>query len=113
MSTIVDIKQVKHPINTAADLGQVIRAVRKSTRVRQDDLASAVGVSKQFVVDVEKGKPTVQFDRVMLLLRELGISLSVDIPHEASIELQELRTARSSVDGVASKASRKPSEGSP
>ena len=33
---------MKHPINSAADLGSVIRAVRKSTPVRHDDLAGAV-----------------------------------------------------------------------
>jgi y4mF family transcriptional regulator len=103
---------MKHQITSAEDLGLIIRAVRKSTRIRQDDLASAVGVSKQFAVDVEKGKPTVQFGRMLRLLRELGISLSVDIPQEASVELQALRVARSSVEGARPKGSRKSSEGS-
>ncbi len=69
----------------------MIRAVRKTTHVRQDDLAGAVGVSRQFAVDVEKGKPTVQFGRLMLLLDELGIALHVDIPDEASRTLSMLK----------------------
>lgn len=81
---------MKHTIDSAEQLGRIIRAVRKSTRVRQDDLAAVVGVSRQFAVDVEKGKPTVQLERVLRLLRELGVELSVDLPLEASKELERL-----------------------
>ncbi|MCE4554902.1 helix-turn-helix domain-containing protein [Roseateles cellulosilyticus] len=62
--------------------------------MRQDDLAGAAGVSRQFAVDVEKGKPTIQLGRVLLLLQELGISLSVDIPDEASKTLSMLKARR-------------------
>jgi transcriptional regulator with XRE-family HTH domain len=85
---------MKHPIHSAADLGLVIRAVRKSTHVRQDDLAGAVRVSRQFTHDVEQGKPTVQLGRVLLLLKELGIALNVDIPDEASRTLSTLQPSR-------------------
>lgn len=94
MSTIGDII-VKHNIQSTEELGLIIRAVRKSTQVRQDDLAAIVGVSRQFTVDVEKGKPTVQFARVLRLLKELGIELSVDIPLAASQELGLLTRRRS------------------
>jgi y4mF family transcriptional regulator len=89
MSTNEDIN-MKHAIQSTEELGLVIRAVRKSTQVRQDDLAAMVGVSRQFTVDVEKGKPTVQLARVLRLLKELGIELSVDIPSAASQELERL-----------------------
>ncbi|MEI7444450.1 MAG: helix-turn-helix domain-containing protein [Burkholderiales bacterium] len=82
---------MKHAIRSAEDLGRVIRAVRKSTGMRQDDLAAVVGVSQQFAVDVERGKPTVQFGRVLRLLDELGIPLTVEIPDEASRTLEALR----------------------
>lgn len=82
---------MRHVIQSTTELGLAIRAVRKSTQVRQDDLAAMVGVSRQFTVDVEKGKPTVQMARVMRLLKELGIELSVDIPAAASKEFDRLR----------------------
>lgn len=85
---------MKHTIHSIEDLGLVIRAVRKSSGLRQDDLAGAVGVSRQFTVDVERGKPTVQFGRVLLLLEELGITLAVEIPDEASRTLSDLQTRR-------------------
>jgi y4mF family transcriptional regulator len=86
---------MKHILQSTEELGLVIRAVRKSTHVRQDDLAAMVGVSRQFTVDVEKGKPTVQLARVLRLLKELGIELSVDIPSAASKELERLARRRS------------------
>jgi transcriptional regulator with XRE-family HTH domain len=85
---------MKIPIHSVEDLGLSIRAVRKSSNVRQDDLAGAVRVSRQFTVDVEKGKPTVQLGRVLLLLQELGIALSVEIPDEAFRTLMLLRSQR-------------------
>ncbi len=86
---------MKQAIHSVEDLGLVIRAVRKSSGVRQDDLASTVGVSKQFTADVERGKPTAQMGRVMLLLQELGIALNVDIPDSALPVLQQLQARRS------------------
>ena len=51
-------------------------------------------VSRQFTHDVEQGKPTIQLGRVLLLLRELGIALNVDIPDEASRTLATLQPSR-------------------
>jgi y4mF family transcriptional regulator len=82
---------MKHSILSPLDLARVIRAARKSVKVRQDDLAGAVGVSRQFAVDVEKGKPTVQLGKVLQLLNELGVVLSVDLPEEASRAYEQLR----------------------
>lgn len=96
---------MKHLIHSSTDLALVVRAVRKSVGVRQDDLAGAVGVSRQFAVDVEKGKPTVQFGKVLQLLEELGVVLSVDLPEDASRALETLRLST----GHTSPAKRRPS----
>lgn len=108
MSSFVDI-HMKHTIQSTQELGLVIRAVRKSTQVRQDDLAAMVGVSRQFTVDVEKGKPTVQMARVLRLLKELGVELSVTIPLAASKELERLtrRSAEASRPTAKTKDARK------
>ena len=78
-------------IHSPADLGQVIRTVRRHSKVRLDDLAATAGVSKQFTSDVEHGKPTVQLGRVLKLLSELGVSFELDIPEEAARALATLR----------------------
>lgn len=79
-------------IQSVADLGLALRAARKSTKVRLDDLADMAGVSKQFVSDVEYGKPTVQLGLVLKLLSEVGLPLTLDIPDAAEPVLHTLRT---------------------
>ena len=80
------------PIQSVTDLGLAIRAVRRHSHVRIDDLAGTAGVSKQFTQDVELGKPTVQLGRVLKLLAELGLPLELDIPGEAAHALETLRS---------------------
>jgi len=92
---------MKKTIDSPEDLGLLIRAVRKSSRVRQDDLSAMAGVSRQFAIDVERGKPTAQFGRVLLLLKELGIALTADIPDEAAEVLDKLRRKRSAASAGA------------
>ena len=83
------------PVTSSRELGQIVRAVRKEAGVRLDDLAAIVGVSKQFTSDVEHGKPTVQLERVLRVLAELGIELSVEVPAAIEPRLQQLRKAGS------------------
>jgi len=85
---------MKHPIHSAQDLALAVRAARKSSGIRQDDLAGIVQVSKQFTADVEHGKPTTQLGLVIQLLKELGLSLTVDLPESAVPELRRLETLR-------------------
>ena len=86
------------PIQSVANLGAAIRAVRRTGRVRMDDLAATAGVSKQFTQDVEHGKPTVQFGRVLKLLAELGIRLELDSPDEVARALESPRTKAGAKD---------------
>ena len=75
------------PINSVADLGLALRALRRTSKVRLDDMAAISGVSKQFASDVELGKETVQMGLVFKLLDVMGLRLSVDIVEHAEPEL--------------------------
>jgi len=56
MSSYADIRrEEKHAHSNAADLGRSSRPPHK-TRPRQKSLAQKVGVSRQWIVDVERGK---------------------------------------------------------
>lgn len=79
------------PIQSVAELGLALRATRRAGRVRLDDLAQITGVSKQFLSDVEYGKPTVQLGLVLKLLQEVGISMTLEVPQDALLELDKLR----------------------
>jgi len=81
------------PIRTVSDLGLVLRAVRKSQGVRLDDVAGSAGVGHVFVRDVEHGKETVQMGRVLKLLAEIGIALSIEVPADALPQWEKLKSS--------------------
>lgn len=64
-------------VTSVESVGVAIRAVRKVSGIRQDDVP---GVSHMFLRDLEKGKESVQFGRVLKVLDELGIRLVLEVP---------------------------------
>lgn len=64
-------------MTTPADLGQTIRETRKAQGLRQDELAAAAGVGLRFVVDLERGKPTVQLGLALAVLDALGLRVQI------------------------------------
>lgn len=76
-------------IDTPARLGQVVRAVRKAQRIRQDDAAGAIGVSENFLGKIERGGDTVQWAKLHQVLMGLGIRLIADIPEEVASVLPQ------------------------
>jgi transcriptional regulator with XRE-family HTH domain len=63
------------PISFTRDLGQLIKNARKAANIPIDQAALLAGVSKQFLSDVEHGKPTVQFEKTLALAQQFGIEL--------------------------------------
>ena len=63
-------------IKNAEDLGRVVREARKAQKLSQDDLAGMAGTGRRFIVDLEKGKETVQFGKVLRVLATLGVSIA-------------------------------------
>ena len=82
---------MKRHITSVADLGTLVRATRKSAGMRLDDLAATANLSKQFVNDVELGKPGVQLGKVFQLLQELGVYLLVDVPDEVDSRVADAK----------------------
>lgn len=64
-------------VRTPAEIGHLVRGRRRRLGWKQDELARRVGVSRQWVVDLEKGKPGTRLDLVLRTLRELDALLSV------------------------------------
>ena len=63
-----------------AAIGQVIREERKELGLRQDELAAASGVGLRFLVELERGKPTVQMGKVLDVISALGCELQIKRP---------------------------------
>ena len=68
---------MKIALRTVEDAGLAIRALRKQAGIRIDDFALTARVSKQFMTDLENGKPTVQLQKVLDLLDILGLELVI------------------------------------
>lgn len=67
-------------VRAPLDLGLVIRARRKALGLDQRALADRVGVSRQWIVAIEQGKPGAELGLVLRTLRELDIQLAVSSP---------------------------------
>jgi hypothetical protein len=80
------------PIHSPEQLGLLIRATRRTQKLRIDDTAGTAGVGHVFVREVERGKPTVQLGRVMQLLAELGIELKAEVQDAALPEFRRLQS---------------------
>ena len=70
-------------VKTVAEIGEVIRGRRNELGLDQADLAKRCGVSRQWLVAVERGKPRAQIELVLRVLRELDIDLALRRPSQA------------------------------
>jgi y4mF family transcriptional regulator len=64
-------------VRLAADVGNIVRAQRQEMGLRQLDVAGLGNTGNRLIVDIEKGKPTVQLQKVLDLLDLLGLELTV------------------------------------
>lgn len=65
---------------TVEQIGTVIRQARLAQGLRQDQLAAAAGVGVRFLVELERGKPTVRLAKVLAVLDALGGGIHVTLP---------------------------------
>lgn len=65
-------------ITTPRDLGAAIKDRRKQLGLGQAELAARVGVSRQWLIQVEGGKAGVATGLVLRLLNTLGLRLMLD-----------------------------------
>jgi y4mF family transcriptional regulator len=69
---------------TPKDLGLLIRDQRRRLGLDQHDLAQRVGVSRQWVVEIEGGKSRAALVLVLRTLAALGLELDVRLPGQAT-----------------------------
>ena len=56
-------------------LGEVVRRERKEQNLTQSELADFSGVGLNFVSQLERGKETIRLDKLLAVLKVLGIEL--------------------------------------
>ncbi|MCK5745979.1 MAG: helix-turn-helix transcriptional regulator [Oricola sp.] len=64
-------------LRTAKHVGAAIRDWRKKRGLDQAELADKVGVSRRWIVQVEKGKPRAAQNLVLKTFDALGVSLKI------------------------------------
>jgi HTH-type transcriptional regulator/antitoxin HipB len=66
------------PVRNLKDLGAAIRDRRRGLGLGQQALAERVGVSRQWIVEAEHGKPRASVGLILRTLEALGLNLSIE-----------------------------------
>jgi y4mF family transcriptional regulator len=62
---------------TVRDFATLARKRRRELGLAQAQLAAAVGVGREWIIDFEKGKSTVEWGLVFRTLKELGLEIDL------------------------------------
>jgi HTH-type transcriptional regulator/antitoxin HipB len=65
---------------TSTQVGALVRETRARLGLTQERLAMAAGTGLRFIIDLEKGKPTCQLQKVLTVLNTLGIKMTLSSP---------------------------------
>jgi HTH-type transcriptional regulator/antitoxin HipB len=90
-------------VRTPADLGAVIRDRRKQLKLDQAALAKQIGVSRQWVIEIERGHPRAELALVLRAADALDIHLDANVGPAQDRH----RSNRVDIDAIVAKAKKK------
>lgn len=64
-------------VTSAQDIGKLVKVKRKQDGLTQTELAELCQIGTRFLSELENGKPSLHFDKVMLVLQNLGLQISI------------------------------------
>lgn len=73
-------------VRTPADIGGLIRTRRRELGLDQAELAARVGVSRLWIIEIERGKPRAELGLVLRTLAVLGIELDASASSDAGTD---------------------------
>lgn len=73
-------------------LGEAVRRERKARNLTQQELGELAGTGLNFVSQVERGKETVRLDKLLAIMKVLGLELVVARGHNKVSLSKELRS---------------------
>ena len=85
-------------VRTPSDLGLLIRERRKKLGLDQQELATKVGVSRLWIIEIEKGKPRAEIGLLMRTL--LALDLELDVSTEPAAPPVKRRAGAVSVPDI-------------
>lgn len=60
------------------EIGAIVKSTRKKLGVTQRNLALTSGTGLRFIIELEQGKPTCQLEKVLTVLRTLGLRVVIE-----------------------------------
>jgi y4mF family transcriptional regulator len=69
------VGRARNPLKSIAELGLMVREARKAMKMNQAEFAAHAGVGRRFVSELEGGKPSLEFDKVLACAGAAGVDL--------------------------------------
>jgi HTH-type transcriptional regulator/antitoxin HipB len=64
-------------VRRVSELGAIVAAARKRQGLTQADVSGLAGLGIRFLVDLEKGKETIQMQKALDVLAQLGLEVLI------------------------------------
>lgn len=64
-------------IYSSKEVGKIVKDTRKKLGVTQRNLALTSGTGLRFIIELEQGKSTCQLEKVLTVLRTLGLKITI------------------------------------
>ena len=67
-----------HIVNTIIEVGQLVRVKRRDMGLTQKELAALCHVGTRFISELENGKPSLEIDKVLKVIRNVGLNIALE-----------------------------------
>jgi y4mF family transcriptional regulator len=71
------LSSINSKIRSTKELGDFLQAYRKSHKLTQADISGLANTGNRFIGELENGKDTVQFKKVLDVISVLGLELII------------------------------------
>jgi len=77
--------QSRQVVRSSVDVGDIARRQRQLLGLKQEDVSGLANTGNRFIVDLEKGKPTLQLQMALEVLDLLGLEVVVQAKSGGSL----------------------------
>ena len=77
--------QSRQVVRSSVDVGDIARRQRQLLGLKQEDVSGLANTGNRFIVDLEKGKPTLQIQMALEVLDLLGLEVVVQAKSGGSL----------------------------